>query len=187
MPVVPDLAALHLDADDAGAFDGDHEVDLVILEVIGDPLAGDDEVAGLELFDERLPDEAFGAVGQPWVSVTLMATGASRGRRLEPEPHVEPSPLCALPLRDVDDAIEGCAGFGGDRGEHFEDAGGFLDDGIVVLSGDELGDFFAQLVAQRCAVFVGGRAWSCAEATSTTDDVGNRVPHEFAQSSLPLA
>ena len=66
LPVVPDLAALHLDADDARAFDGDHEVDLVVLEVIGDALAGDDEVAGFELVDERLPDELLGAVGQPW-------------------------------------------------------------------------------------------------------------------------
>ena len=51
---MPDLAALDLEADDAGTLDGDDEVDLVILEVVGDALAGDDEVVGLELF-ERAP------------------------------------------------------------------------------------------------------------------------------------
>ena len=45
-PVVPDFAAFDLDADDTGAFDGDDEVDLVILEVVGDPLSGDEEVVG---------------------------------------------------------------------------------------------------------------------------------------------
>ena len=63
--VVPDLAALDLQADDAGALDGDDEVDLVILEVVGDALARDDEVVGLELVDERLVDAALGAVGEP--------------------------------------------------------------------------------------------------------------------------
>ena len=62
--VVPHLAALDLEADDAGALDGDDEVDLVILEVVGDALAGNDEVVGLELFDERLVDLALGAVGE---------------------------------------------------------------------------------------------------------------------------
>ena len=63
--VVPDLAALDLEADDAGAFDRDDEVDLVVLEVVGDALARDDEVVGLELVDQRLVDAALGAVGQP--------------------------------------------------------------------------------------------------------------------------
>ena len=66
LPVVPHLAALHLDADNARTFDGDHEVDLVILEVIGDPLAGDQKVARFELVDQRLPNQLLGAVGQPW-------------------------------------------------------------------------------------------------------------------------
>jgi hypothetical protein len=62
--VVPDLAALDLQADDAGALDRDDEVDLVILEVIGDALARNDEVGGLELLDERLVDAALGTIGQ---------------------------------------------------------------------------------------------------------------------------
>lgn len=62
--VVPDLAALDLDADDAGSLDGDDKVDLVVLEVVGDPLAGDDEVVLAELLDEHLPDLAFGVVGE---------------------------------------------------------------------------------------------------------------------------
>ena len=63
--VVPHLAALDLDADDAGALDRHHEVDLVVLEVVGHPLPGDQQVAGAELLGERLPDHAFGVVGQP--------------------------------------------------------------------------------------------------------------------------
>ena len=62
--VVPDLAALDLQADDAGALYRDDEVDLVVLEVIGDALAGDDEVVGFELLDQRLVDLALGGVGQ---------------------------------------------------------------------------------------------------------------------------
>ena len=46
---MPDLAALDLEADDAGALDRDDEVDLVVLEVVGDALAGDHSVVGLEL------------------------------------------------------------------------------------------------------------------------------------------
>ena len=61
---MPDLAALDLEADDAGALDGDDEVDLVVLEVVGDALAGDDPVVGLELVDQRLVDLALGAVGE---------------------------------------------------------------------------------------------------------------------------
>ena len=63
-PVMPDLTALDLQTDDAGTLDGDDEVDLVILEVVGDALAGDDEVVGLELLDERLVDLALGPVGE---------------------------------------------------------------------------------------------------------------------------
>lgn len=62
--VVPDLAALDLQADDASTLDGDDEVDLVVLEVVGDALAGDQQVIGVELLDERLPDPALGGVGQ---------------------------------------------------------------------------------------------------------------------------
>ena len=69
--VVPDLAALDLEADDAGALDGDDEVDLVILEVVGDALAGDDEVVGLELLDR--------APGRPWRSARLARRGVSVG------------------------------------------------------------------------------------------------------------
>ena len=59
--VVPDLAALDLQADDAGALDGDDEVDLVVLEVVGDALAGDDAVVGLQLLEQGLVDLALGA------------------------------------------------------------------------------------------------------------------------------
>ena len=62
--VMPYLAALDLEADDAGALDGDNEVDLVILEVVGNALTGDDEVVCLELFCQRLVDLALGAVGE---------------------------------------------------------------------------------------------------------------------------
>ena len=62
--VVPDFAALDLEADDARAFDGDDEVGLVVLEVIGDALAGNDEVVGLELIDQHLPGAPLGRVGE---------------------------------------------------------------------------------------------------------------------------
>lgn len=67
LAVMPDLATLHLHADDAGALDGHDEVDLMILEVVGDALAGDDEVVLAELLDEQLPHLAFGVVGQAGV------------------------------------------------------------------------------------------------------------------------
>ena len=63
--VVPDVAALDLEADDAGAFDRDDEVDLVILEVVGDALAGDDSVIGLQLVEQGLVDLALGGIGEP--------------------------------------------------------------------------------------------------------------------------
>lgn len=65
LPVVPDLAALDLEADDARALDGDEEVDLVVFQVIGHALARDDEVTGLQLFDQGAPNGPLGAVGQP--------------------------------------------------------------------------------------------------------------------------
>ena len=65
--VMPDLATLDLDADDARALDGHQEVDLMIFEVVGDPLAGDDEVALAELLHQFRTDPAFGGVGQPRV------------------------------------------------------------------------------------------------------------------------
>ena len=49
---MPYLAALYLEADNAGTFDRDDEVDFMILKVIGDPLARYEEVVGLELIDE---------------------------------------------------------------------------------------------------------------------------------------
>lgn len=44
-----DLTALDLEAGDAGAVDGDDEIDLVLLVVVGDALAGDEEVVVKEL------------------------------------------------------------------------------------------------------------------------------------------
>ena len=37
--VVPDVAALHLETDDAGTLDRDDEIHLMVLEVVGDTLA----------------------------------------------------------------------------------------------------------------------------------------------------
>ena len=64
LAVMPDLAAFDLEADDAGTLDGDDEVDLVVLEMVGDALAGDHPVVGLELFKEGLVDLALGGVGE---------------------------------------------------------------------------------------------------------------------------
>jgi hypothetical protein len=48
---------------------------------------------------------------------------------VKPESHVESSPLGAFASCDVDDGIERGALLGRDRGEDFDDVGGFLDDG----------------------------------------------------------
>jgi hypothetical protein len=61
---VPDLSAFDFEADDAGALDGDDEVDLVVLEMVGDTLPRNDEVVGLKLLDQRLLDVALGPVGE---------------------------------------------------------------------------------------------------------------------------
>ena len=63
--VVPYAAALDLDADDACAFHGDDEVDLVVFLVVGDALADDDEVVGPELFVEGPPDRLLPVVDEP--------------------------------------------------------------------------------------------------------------------------
>lgn len=60
--VVPDLSPFDLDADHPGAFDGHDEVDLVVLEVIGDTLPGDYQVLVAELVDEQLPHPSLGGV-----------------------------------------------------------------------------------------------------------------------------
>jgi hypothetical protein len=61
---VPDVAALDLKTDDAGALDRDDEVDLVVLEMVGNALAGDHPVVGLKLFEQGLVDLALGGVGE---------------------------------------------------------------------------------------------------------------------------
>jgi hypothetical protein len=63
-----DFAALDFNAHDARALDRDNEVDLVILEMIGDPLAGDHQVAVTELLAQGGPDTPFGGSGQAGVN-----------------------------------------------------------------------------------------------------------------------
>jgi hypothetical protein len=65
LAVVPDFAAFDLEADDAGAFDGDHEVDLVVLEMVSDALARHDEIVRFELSDQCLVSAALRRV-EPW-------------------------------------------------------------------------------------------------------------------------
>ena len=183
---MPDLAALDLEADDAGALDRDDEVDLVVLEVVGDALAGDDEVVGLELFGQRLVDAALGAVGEAWGFGRGDRHGLAAVDAVQPEPHIEPSPLGALASCDVDDVIEGPAVLGGDRGEDFEDVGGFFDDGIAGGCRNELGDLLAQLIEQSGPVF--GRAQRPhmrGVRPGCADDVGDLVPNEFAHAVPP--
>ena len=67
LTVMGDFAALDFNAHDARALDGDNEVDLVILEMIGDPLAGDHQVAVTELLAQGGPDTPFGGSGQAGV------------------------------------------------------------------------------------------------------------------------
>ena len=61
---MPDLAALDLETDDAGALDRDDEVHLMVLEVIGDTLAGNHPIVWLKLFQQGLVDIALGGVGK---------------------------------------------------------------------------------------------------------------------------
>jgi hypothetical protein len=68
--VVPDIATLDLQTGDASPFDRDDEVDLVILQVTGDALAGDDSVIWPQLFEQCLV-----------VDSTVMA-GRSDGRQI---------------------------------------------------------------------------------------------------------
>ncbi len=82
--VVPDLTALDLEADDAGTLDGDDEVDLVVLEVVGDALAGDDPVVGLQLVDA--------APGRPCARRALARRGVSAGVMVTGRPAPDPRP-----------------------------------------------------------------------------------------------
>jgi len=61
---MPHLAALDFQKHDAGVFDGDDYVDLVVLEMVGYALTRNDEIVGFELRAERLPSAAFAAVGE---------------------------------------------------------------------------------------------------------------------------
>lgn len=66
--VVPHLAALNLEAGDAGAVDGDDEIDLVLLVVVGDALTGDEEIVVEELVAQQGPDLLFGGGSEAgWV------------------------------------------------------------------------------------------------------------------------
>jgi hypothetical protein len=49
LAVVPDLSALYFNADDPGAFDGDNEVNLMVLLVVGHTLADHNEIIRAEL------------------------------------------------------------------------------------------------------------------------------------------
>ena len=102
-----DLATLDFDADDSRALDGDQEVDLVVLEMIGDSLAGDHQVAVSELLTQGGPDTPFGGTGQAGVirqrdghfipsrCAWLQGCGEWYGRRLPVEWHLRVvSPLC---------------------------------------------------------------------------------------------
>jgi hypothetical protein len=46
------------------ALDRDHEVDLVVFEVVGVALAGDEQIAFAELVNEQLPALALGLIGE---------------------------------------------------------------------------------------------------------------------------
>ena len=62
--VVPDVAALDLETDNAGALDRDDEVHLMVLEMVSDTLAGNHPVAWLKLFEQDSVDSALGGVGK---------------------------------------------------------------------------------------------------------------------------
>ena len=76
---------------------------------------------------------------------------------------------------------------GGDRGEDFEDVGGFFDDGIAGGCRNELGDLLAQLIKQSGPVF--GRAqrphWGVRPAARIMSGILSRT--SLPTLSLPLA
>ncbi|GAA1378707.1 hypothetical protein GCM10009638_20900 [Luteococcus sanguinis] len=53
---MPDVAALHLDGDDAGAGDQRQQVDLVVLGLVGDPQVGEHHRFVVELANEVVVD-----------------------------------------------------------------------------------------------------------------------------------
>jgi hypothetical protein len=53
--VVPDIVALDLETDNAGALDRDDEVHLMVLEVVGDTLARNHQAVCLKLFPQGRP------------------------------------------------------------------------------------------------------------------------------------
>src|SRR5271170_2122873 len=62
--VVPDVAALDLETDNAGALDRNDEVHLMVLEMVGDTLTGNHPVVWLKLFQQGLVDIALGGAGK---------------------------------------------------------------------------------------------------------------------------
>lgn len=62
--VVPDLPALHLQADDPVPLERHHEVDLVVLESVGDPLVCHHQVTITELTQQRIPHRFLGTIHQ---------------------------------------------------------------------------------------------------------------------------
>jgi hypothetical protein len=62
---VQDLTALDLDADDSSTFDGHHEVDLVVLLMVGDPLSDDHQIVVTQLLPQKAQHLLFTGVGRP--------------------------------------------------------------------------------------------------------------------------
>lgn len=62
--VVPDLPALHLQADDSVPFERHHEVDLVVLEPVGDSLVCHHQVTVAELNEQCIPHRFLGSIHQ---------------------------------------------------------------------------------------------------------------------------
>src|SRR4051812_26588003 len=62
--VVPDVTALDLETDDAGAFDRADKVHLMVLEVVGDTLVWNHYATRWELFLQGSVHLAFGLVGK---------------------------------------------------------------------------------------------------------------------------
>lgn len=74
---MPDLPALDLDAHDARALDGHHEVDLVVFLVVGDPLTDDEQIVVGQLLLQQGENPLLAGVGEPG------PVGDHDGHRLE--------------------------------------------------------------------------------------------------------
>ena len=66
---------------------------------------------------------------------------------------------------------------GDDREEDLEDVSGLLDNCISVARGAQFGDLFDEFIAQRCPKVLGVQCPDVGNASCSSNDAGDAVPH----------